>query len=123
MSKLDNLVIQECKIKLINKKKEVLNRLHELARDFNSLDKGRDEVDLSTANLAENQYLSTNKQLREMILEIDAALFRIQSGHFGFCEETDELIELPRLMSIPWTRLSIEGAEIRESLKSRYLRV
>ena len=40
----------------------------------------------------------------------------------GTVEETEELIEPERLRAIPWTRLSIEGAEIRESLTKRYAR-
>ncbi len=41
---------------------------------------------------------------------------------YGICEETEELIEEDRLLAIPWTRLSIEGAEIRESVNKRYAR-
>ena len=41
---------------------------------------------------------------------------------FGICEETEEVIEPERLRAIPWTRLSIEGAEIRESVNKRYAR-
>jgi DnaK suppressor protein len=50
------------------------------------------------------------------------ALSRIESGTYGICEETEEQIEHERLLAIPWTRLSIEGAEIRESIKKRYAR-
>jgi DnaK suppressor protein len=46
----------------------------------------------------------------------------MESGAYGICEETEEMIENERLLAIPWTRLSIEGAEIRESLKKRYAR-
>jgi DnaK suppressor protein len=52
--------------------------------------------------------------------EIESALGRIESGIFGLCEETEEPIEAERLLAIPWTRLSIEGAEIRESMNKRY---
>ena len=48
------------------------------------------------------------------------ALSRIDSGTYGICEETEEVVEAERLLAIPWTRLSIEGAEIRESLNKRY---
>lgn len=44
---------------------------------------------------------------------------RIEKGTFGKCEETDEPIEPQRLIAIPWTRLSVEGAEIREYGQSR----
>jgi DnaK suppressor protein len=56
------------------------------------------------------------------LIEIESALARIQNGTFGICEETDENIEPERLKAIPWTRLSIEGAELRESMGRRYAR-
>ena len=40
----------------------------------------------------------------------------MEQGTYGFCEETDEPIETERLLTIPWTRYSIEGAEIKEAL-------
>jgi DnaK suppressor protein len=55
-------------------------------------------------------------------LEIESALARIERGSYGVCEETDEPIEIERLRAIPWTRLSIEGSEIREALSRRYVR-
>jgi DnaK suppressor protein len=42
--------------------------------------------------------------------------------HSVFVKKTEESIEPDRLKAIPWTRLSIEGAEIRESLNKRYAR-
>ena len=41
----------------------------------------------------------------------------MESGEYGICEQTGEKIELNRLLSLPWTTLSIEGAEIEESEK------
>jgi len=55
-------------------------------------------------------------------MEIEMALGRIENGTYGICEETEEPIETDRLLAIPWTRLSIEGAELRESLGRRYAR-
>ncbi|MCM0605892.1 MAG: TraR/DksA C4-type zinc finger protein [Xanthomonadaceae bacterium] len=52
--------------------------------------------------------------------EIDLALERIEQGTYGICEETEEEIEADRLMAIPWTRVSFEGAEIRETNQRRY---
>ncbi len=59
---------------------------------------------------------------QKRLLEIEVALSRIEDGTYGICEETEEVIEIERLSAIPWTRLSIEGAEIRESIQKRYAR-
>ena len=50
------------------------------------------------------------------------ALARIEQGCYGVCEETGEIIESERLMALPWTSLSIEGAEIREAINKKHVR-
>ena len=81
-----------------------------------------DEADQTVRTMAESETLSMHERLRHKLQEIEFALSRIESGTFGFCEETEEPIEKDRLLAIPWTRLSIEGAEIRESMQKRYAR-
>jgi DnaK suppressor protein len=44
----------------------------------------------------------------------------MENGSYGTCEETGEDIEEKRLLAIPWTRLSLEGAEVREREQKRY---
>lgn len=85
-------------------------------------EKGGDEGDQTIRVLAEQEFLSMHERLRSQLMEIESALARIESGAFGYCEETEEEIEPERLRAIPWTRLSIEGAEIRESVNKRYAR-
>ena len=111
--------MEECKEKLLKTKSNIINRMRDTHKDFLSLDKGKDEVDLSVSNINESIYVSNNKRLKILLTEIEIALSRIQSGGFGLCEETYEPIETQRLQAIPWTRLSIEGAEIREEIRKR----
>ena len=84
--------------------------------------KGGDEGDQTLRALAESEFLSMHERLRKQLMEIESALSRIDKGLYGVCEETEEPIEAERLLAIPWTRLSIEGAEIRESLGKKYAR-
>ena len=74
------------------------------------------------ALMAENDFLTAQTRMKELLLEIEFALSRIESGRFGICEETEELIETERLRALPWTRLSIEGAEIRETGQHKFAR-
>ena len=120
MFHLSKALVFECKEALLTKKADILNRLQLIRVDFQTRDKGKDETDLSMNNIAETQFVHTSKNLRSILLEIESALSRIENKTYGVCEETFEEIEINRLKSIPWTRLSIEGAEIREALKSRY---
>jgi DnaK suppressor protein len=118
----ENFII-ECKMKLIEAKREILNRVRASRAEFQTLDRsGGDEADQTMHLLAENDFLSAQSRLKQHLLEIEMALARIQTGRFGICEETDEPIEYERLRALPWTRLSIEGAEIRESAQTRYAR-
>lgn len=116
---LDRNVIQECRQKLIAKKSDLLNRFHSHVTDFRERETGGDEADQTIALQAENQLFATHQRLRVQLLEIESALMRIEKGTFGICEETEEPIEKDRLLAIPWTRLSIEGAEIRESAETQ----
>ena len=52
---------------------------------------------------------------RKMLPRVDAALQRIETGQFGFCEETGEPIGLRRLLARPTTVYSIEAQERHES--------
>ena len=119
---LSNIVIEQCREKLLIKKAEILNRIRAERSAHNELDFKGDETDLAVSNLAEHQFLTAQSRMRELLLEIEVALSRIEQGRFGLCEETEEPIETERLLAIPWTRLSIEGAEIREDLSKRFMR-
>jgi DnaK suppressor protein len=122
MTALTSNLIKQCRQKLLDTKAEILNRVRDTRLDLHVEDKGGDEADQTMRALAESETLSMHERLRHQLVEIEMALARIDSGSFGVCEETEEQIEPDRLLAIPWTRLSIEGAEIRESLKRKYAR-
>lgn len=120
MSGLSKALVEECRGKLLKSKEEILNRVQEVRKDLYFEDKGGDEADQTARILNEKEILTLHDRLRGQLYEIEQALGRIETGLFGVCEETEEMIEPERLRAIPWTRLSIEGAEIRESMKKRY---
>jgi len=124
MSEVKKVLIEDCKKLLLGAKEDILNRVADTKQHLNtSNEKGGDEGDQTVRALAENEMLGMHNRLRSRLMEVEYALARIEAGNFGFCEETEELIEEDRLRAIPWTRLSIEGAEIRESLKKRFAHV
>ncbi len=118
--KINDKLIIVCKEKLLSLKADLLNRIRDNHREFHSRDRGGDETDQAVDTLAEGQFLSSQERLRSQLLEIEIALAKIERGIYGTCEETDEFIEAERLLAIPWTRLSVEGAEIREDVSKRY---
>lgn len=120
---LTDQFIRECRTRLVEMKAELLNRSRAAMREFENRDRGgSDEGDMTMALLAENDFLSEQQRTKTRLLEIESALARIERGIYGICEETDEPIEVERLRALPWTRLSIEGAEIREAMSRRFVR-
>lgn len=120
---LTNEMIADCRKKLIALRTDILNRVRMSQLDFGHVEKSTgDEVDQTVAQLAENHFLISQERMRNQLLEIEMALSRIENGTYGVCEETEEPIEVDRLFAIPWTRLSIEGAEILEATQRKYAR-
>lgn len=109
-----------CKQKLLLMKYELINQIKSMKNDFNLVDKSRgDESDLASAHQEEHHFLVKQNRLKQQLLEIESALSRIEQGTYGVCEMTEEAIEVERLIALPWTRFSIEGAEIKESQNRR----
>ena len=115
-------LLNECVKLLISKKAELLDRLTLFKQDFTATSHVGDEADQSASLMIENQRLSFHQNVRTQLFEIENALLRIHKGNYGICEETEEPIEEERLLAIPWTRLSVEGAEIRETEKRKKMR-
>ena len=61
--------------------------------------------------------LRTRDRARKLISKIDQALARVESGAYGFCEETGEPIGLRRLTARPIATLSIEAQERHERME------
>ena len=116
-------LIAECRKKLISMRQDILNRVRMAQLDFGHVEKSSgDEVDQTVAQLAENHFLISQERMRTQLVEIEQALARIENGTYGICEETEEPIEVDRLFAVPWTRLSIEGAEIQEAMLRKFAR-
>mgnify|MGYP003704821977 CR=1 FL=1 len=55
---------------------------------------------------------------RKLLKKIEQALARIADGSYGYCEETGEVIGIPRLLARPTATLSVE-AQTRRELKQK----
>lgn len=54
---------------------------------------------------------------RKQLKKINSALNRIESGEYGWCEETGDPIGLPRLLARPTAEYSIEAQERHEMME------
>ncbi|MBE8162616.1 MAG: TraR/DksA family transcriptional regulator [Bdellovibrionaceae bacterium] len=124
MAALSKKFITECKKQLLLLKAEGLNRVNSAKAQLGYADsRGGDIADQTVKVLAEEEFLRMSTRLRLRLQEIEYALARIDSGAYGLCEETEEAIEKERLLAIPWARLSLEGAELRESMNRQRIPV
>ncbi|MBT6313250.1 MAG: RNA polymerase-binding protein DksA [Alphaproteobacteria bacterium] len=58
--------------------------------------------------------LRTRDRARKLIAKIDDAMYRIEDGSYGYCEETTQPIGVRRLDARPIATLSIEAQERHE---------
>ena len=103
--------------KLVEKKAELSNRPFASKHALSHLGRERGGDQADQVNRLQEEAKYTGQMQRDLLLleKVLQALERMENGRYGICEQTEELIELKRLESIPWTTLSIEGAEIAES--------
>lgn len=111
--------IAECQIRLLKEKEKRINGLKSLSLSLSEEIRG-DEADIASSLSHQDSVLAQREKILFEIREIDEALGRIEEGTYGVCEETEEEIEARRLQAIPWTRLSLAGAEARERNKKRF---
>lgn len=73
-----------------------------------------DEADQATNFV--NQQISFSMRERELkkLRRIDAALYRMDKGSYGFCEESGDPIDYSRLQKQPWAEYCLEVAEDKE---------
>ena len=119
MSQNRDQLYKECRVKLLKIREETLNGLQALNPSLTTEMVG-DEADLAQAHISQTQALNQRDKFLSKTREIDEALGRIENGTYGICEETGDEIEAKRLAALPWTKLSLEGAEVRERDQKRY---
>ena len=73
-----------------------------------------DPADRASSETDHALELRTRDRQRKLIAKIDSALRRIDSGDYGYCDETGEPISLGRLEARPTATLSLEAQERHE---------
>ena len=105
--------------KLLDWKQSLLKESYETIHNL------QNSESLNQPDLADRATLETDKSIelrtrdreRKLISKIDAALKRIDNGTYGYCEETDEPINIERLVARPIATLSIEAQERHERME------
>ncbi|MFA5597851.1 MAG: RNA polymerase-binding protein DksA [Pusillimonas sp.] len=107
------------------------NRLKQLEQEILT------NADITTEHLRETQFvpdpadratieeehaleLRTRDRERKLLKKVQQSLSLIESGSYGWCEETGEHIGVPRLLARPTATLSLEAQERREMRQKLY---
>jgi len=73
-----------------------------------------DPADRATIEEEHALELRTRDRERKLLKKVQQSLTRIDSGEYGYCEETGEPIGIPRLLARPTATLSLEAQQRRE---------
>ncbi len=73
-----------------------------------------DPADRATIEEEHALELRTRDRERKLLKKVQQALARIDSGDYGYCEETGDPIGIPRLLARPTATLSLEAQQRRE---------
>ncbi len=79
-----------------------------------------DPADRATIEEEHALELRTRDRERKLLKKVQQALSRIDSGEYGWCEETGDAIGIPRLLARPTATLSLEAQQRRELRQKLY---
>src|SRR6185503_8121269 len=102
--------------RLLQQKQEIVNMYKQDVRA------GQESADDGTEDIVDRANNSYNRELmfslsdteRQMLLQVEDALRRIEEGNSGHCNNCGAAINVLRLKAVPWTRFCIDCQELAE---------
>jgi DnaK suppressor protein len=102
------------KAKLLALKADLLLHANETTEHLRENVLVPDPADRATIEEEHALELRTRDRERKLLKKVEQSLLSIESGDYGWCEETGEPIGVPRLLARPTANLSLEAQERRE---------
>ena len=102
------------KTKLLALKADLLMHANETTEHLRENVLVPDPADRATIEEEHALELRTRDRERKLLKKVEQSLLSIESGEYGWCEETGEPIGIPRLLARPTANLSLEALERRE---------
>ena len=97
----------------------LLQRLRQRRSGATSEQTPGDEADLASEDAEVSLETRLMDRDAKLLREVERALEKVQDGHYGLCEGTDEPIGYARLKLRPWTRYSVTYKEELEREEKR----
>jgi DnaK suppressor protein len=102
------------KYRLQQMEKELLSNAGETTEHLRETVIVPDPADRATIEEEHALELRTRDRERKLLKKVQSSLAAIESGDYGFCEETGDPIGIPRLLARPTATLSLEAQQRRE---------
>ena len=102
------------KLRLQGMEQEILRNAGETTEHLRESIIVPDPADRATIEEEHALELRTRDRERKLLKKIQQSIQRIDSGEYGYCEETGDPIGIPRLLARPTATLSLEAQERRE---------
>ncbi len=106
--------LQFFKLRLQSMEQDILRNAGETTEHLRESIIVPDPADRATIEEEHALELRTRDRERKLLKKIQQSILRIDSGDYGYCEETGDPIGVPRLLARPTATLSLEAQERRE---------
>lgn len=107
---------------LLRMRDEILKELNSARDHLQDNDRTADILDRAAAEESRGLMMRFRQREARLLRKIDQALRRIDSGEYGYCEESGEPIGLPRLLARPTATLCIAVKERKERIEHVFAR-
>ena len=108
------------KDRLLKMQAEILSNAGETTEHLRENEVVPDPADRATIEEEHALELRTRDRERKLLKKVAQALVRVDSGDYGWCEETGEPIGVGRLLARPTATLSLEAQQRREKIQKMY---
>ena len=102
---------------LLKEREFLFNSARETSQHLQDNENTPDWTDRATVEEEHALELRVRDRERKLLKKIDDALRRIDSGEYGWCEETGDAIGIPRLLARPTATMSLDAQERHEALE------
>ena len=108
------------RLKLKDMEREILNNASETTEHLRETVLVPDPADRATIEEEHALELRTRDRERKLLKKIQQSVTSIESGDYGWCEETGDAIGVGRLIARPTATLSLEAQQRRELRQKLY---
>ncbi|MFN7094876.1 MAG: RNA polymerase-binding protein DksA [Burkholderiales bacterium] len=119
---MNQIQLEYFKKRLLENEREILENAKKTTQAFQEQETNyiADPSDRATIEEEYALELRTRDRERKLLQKIRKALYLIETGDYGFCEDTGEPIGLKRLIARPTATLTIEAQERREKMQKHF---